>query len=46
MKLFENGVGRPSNEVLRKRKIVTLSIVTGVIAFVAILIGGNYIIGK
>ena len=43
MKLFKNGVGRPSNETIKKRKIVVLSIVLVVFAMIlgsAIFIAG------
>ena len=33
MKLFENGVGRPSNEIKKKRKIFVVSIVTLCVIF-------------
>ena len=37
MKLFENGVGRPSNEIKRKRKIFIASAVILCIALVSVL---------
>lgn len=37
MKLFENGVGRPSNEIKKKRKIFIVSIVVLCIALVSVI---------
>ena len=37
MKLFENGVGRPSNEIKKKRKIFIASIIVLCIALVSVI---------
>lgn len=39
MKLFENKVGRPSNEILRKRKIFCVSVICLVLLIVGLAIG-------
>ena len=41
MKLFENSVGRPSNEIKKKRKIFVGSAIA---TFLVILIVGSYIL--
>lgn len=44
MKLFENGVGRPSNEIKKKRKIFIASIVATIV--IVLIIGGIILFGK
>ena len=44
MKLFENGVGRPSNEILRKRKIFIASVVAAIALL--LVVGGVLLFGN